>query len=319
MITVWRNSLEASRQRVRSSDVAAVVLGQRVRRSGREGTTTALGRRLSLPNPSPVDHVSLAGIDITYRYRYVRNDTVHTCGETSMQTERFEMRLDRATLERLDQWRASQPELPSRAEAVRRLVNAGLAVSSNDEVRPSLTEKLILSMLCDLTRSSGDKERIDPDFVEEAICGGHYWAINQKYSHISCGRPDSPELVREVVDILNMWVVIEHHYDQLGETDKARVTSEAELAGSDVRFVGFYANEESSHLSIARLLIERLENYPHFEKRQLNTRWPVVDWYRRMLRVYEPMRESLLGRSLLVSEIVSLLRERIHPENRQKV
>lgn len=42
-------------------------------------------------------------------------------------TQRFEMRLDQRDLDRLDAWRAKQPDLPSRAEAVRRLVDVGLA------------------------------------------------------------------------------------------------------------------------------------------------------------------------------------------------
>lgn len=234
-----------------------------------------------------------------------------------MQTERFEMRLDRGTLERLDRWRASQPGLPSRAEAVRRLLRAGLAVSSDEEARPSLSEKLILSMLCDLARHGDDKERIDPDFVEEAIFAGHYWAFNWKYPHIFGGHPDSPELVREVVEILDMWDVIEHHYEQLGEPDKNRVASEADLPRADVKFIGFYANEESPHLSIASFLIERLGRFPSFEDRDLSSRRPVVDWYKRMLKLYTPMRETLLaGRYLSVSEIVSLLGERVHPDNR---
>ena len=238
-----------------------------------------------------------------------------------MQTERFEMRLDRSVLEQVDRWRASQPGLPSRAEAVRRLVHDGLAVWSDDEVRPSGTEKLILTLLCDLARDCDaeryrDIERIDPDFVEAAISAGHYWAFNWKYPAIFGGHPDSPELVREVVAILDMWDVLEHHYEQLGETDKNQVASEADPFG----FEGFYANEESPHLSIAGFLIEHLERFPRFKNRQLNSRGPVVGWYRRMLGVYEPMREKLLvgGRYLSVSEIVSLLRERIHPDNRQK-
>jgi len=36
-------------------------------------------------------------------------------------TERFEMRLDQGTLDQMDKWRSSQSDLPSRAEAVRRL------------------------------------------------------------------------------------------------------------------------------------------------------------------------------------------------------
>ena len=236
-----------------------------------------------------------------------------------MRTERFEMRLDLATIEQLDQWRASQPELPSRAEAVRRLVHAGLVAAADEEMSLTLSEKLILSMLCDLVRDRNDRERIDPDFVQYAIAGGHYWAIGQKYADVLGGRPDSPELVREVVDILQMWTVLEHHYDHLGESDKARVVSEAAPYGIDVKFTGFYANEESPHLSIAEFLIEHIGNYPRFKGRSLNTTQPVVDWYRRMLQVYEPMYKSLLAgrnRSLSVSNIVVLLLEQIHPDNR---
>ena len=235
-----------------------------------------------------------------------------------MQSERFEMRLDRATIERLDKWRARQPELPSRAEAVRRLMHTGLAVSADDELIPSLSEKLILYMLCDVARGQDVQKHIDPEFVEEAISGGHYWALRRKYPNIFSSRPYAPELVDEVVSMLEMWLVIEHHYELLSTEDKAWVVSESELPGTDVRFIGFYANEESRHLSISRFLIEQLENYPRFINRELNTRWPVVDWYRRMLKIYRPMRESLLGRSLSASEIVSLLREWIHPDNRQK-
>lgn len=236
-----------------------------------------------------------------------------------MQTERFEMRLDRATIEQLDRWRASQSSLPSRAEAVRRLVHDGLAASSNDEMRPTATEKLILSMLCDLARDRNDKGGIDPDFVQYAIGGGHYWAFGRKYPDLFGARPVSPDLVREVVDILQMWTVLEHHYDHLEETDKARVASEAEPYGTDVKFMGFYPNEESSHKSIAEFLIEHIGNYPRFKGRHLITTRPVVDWYRRMLKVYEPMLKSLLaGRneSLSASDIVALLLEQAHPAKR---
>lgn len=236
-----------------------------------------------------------------------------------MQTERFEMRLDRATIEQLDRWRTSQPTLPSRAEAVRRLVHDGLAASSDDEMRPTPTEKLILSMLCDLARDGNQSGGIDPDFVQYAIGGGHYWALGLKYPDIFGSRPDSPDLVREVVDILEMWTVLEYHYDHLEETDKARVASEAEPYGTDVKFMGFYPNEESSHKSIAEFLIENIGNYPRFKGRPLITIRPVVNWYRRMLKVYEPMHKSLIAgtsRNLSASDIVVLLLEQVHPDNR---
>lgn len=44
--------------------------------------------------------------------------------------ERFELRIDEATLEQLDEWRAGQPDVPNRSEAARRLINQGLSVDS---------------------------------------------------------------------------------------------------------------------------------------------------------------------------------------------
>ena len=39
---------------------------------------------------------------------------------------RFEMRASPAWLKALDEWRRAQPDLPGRAEAIRRLVEKGL-------------------------------------------------------------------------------------------------------------------------------------------------------------------------------------------------
>jgi len=43
------------------------------------------------------------------------------------QSERFQMRLSPGFLEKLDAWRRKQADLPSRAEALRRLAEAGIA------------------------------------------------------------------------------------------------------------------------------------------------------------------------------------------------
>lgn len=43
-------------------------------------------------------------------------------------TERFEMRIDPETIARIDAWRRRQADLPTRAEAIRRLVDLGLSV-----------------------------------------------------------------------------------------------------------------------------------------------------------------------------------------------
>ena len=234
-----------------------------------------------------------------------------------MQTERFELRLDRGMLEQLDQWRALQPDLPSRAEAVRRLVRVGLAESGEVQVSLSPGERLISLQLCDLAGDRPDTKPIDPNFVEEALFGNHLWALDMKHPGIFGVRPAYPKMVREVIDVLNLWTILEHGYENLGETDKARVKEEAKPYGAHVKFPGFYSNEESECVAIVRILIEHLERFTWFRQRELDSRRPVVDAYRRMLKVYEPMRQSLDGRDLSVSEIGQLLRELIHPDNRQ--
>ena len=48
-------------------------------------------------------------------------------------TERFEMRLDADMIERIDDWRRKQPDLPSRSAAILRLVEVGLAVAQSQQ------------------------------------------------------------------------------------------------------------------------------------------------------------------------------------------
>jgi hypothetical protein len=49
-----------------------------------------------------------------------------------IQDRPFQMRLSGEFLERLDEWRRKQPDLPSRAEAIRRLTTAMLQILDND-------------------------------------------------------------------------------------------------------------------------------------------------------------------------------------------
>lgn len=53
--------------------------------------------------------------------------------ETMVNDRRFPMRVSEQFLHDLDEWRRQQPDLPSRAEAVRRLVALGMAASQRDE------------------------------------------------------------------------------------------------------------------------------------------------------------------------------------------
>ena len=51
------------------------------------------------------------------------------------QTERFQMRVSPTFLRLVDDWRRKQPDLPSRAEAIRRLVERGIKAPEKSSPR----------------------------------------------------------------------------------------------------------------------------------------------------------------------------------------
>ncbi len=56
--------------------------------------------------------------------------------ESDEQTERFQMRVSKAFLRVLDEWRRTQEDLPSRAEAIRRAVEMAAASAAAKPRRP---------------------------------------------------------------------------------------------------------------------------------------------------------------------------------------
>ena len=53
-----------------------------------------------------------------------------------MLSERFELRFSVDLLRRIDEWRRGDPDLPSRAETIRRLIEAGLTAGKNPIRKP---------------------------------------------------------------------------------------------------------------------------------------------------------------------------------------
>src|SRR6266496_1488550 len=231
-------------------------------------------------------------------------------------SERFEMRLDQETIDRVDTWRAEQGDLPSRAEAFRRLVDKGLADQSGNQTSFSGAEKLIVSMLCELYKGLKTRTELDPEFIKDALLGGHNWGLRWRYSGIFEKHRDTEDTVSETVDILDMWSFLEHGYENLSDQDKERVKKEAHPFGDRVHFRGFDGNNETSHYGIARFLVEKLDRFSAFEGRDLNSHFPSTDTYRRMLPVFLPMRQTLMGGRLNPSQIIAILKEQTHPEYR---
>lgn len=219
------------------------------------------------------------------------------------------MRIDEDVLGRVDNWRADQIDLPSRAEAMRRLLERGLVSSSNQSVALTGGEKLLAVMLGDIYKHLKiGKSEIDPEFVRDVIYGGHYWALQHEYDLKFHNRQDDPRDLKFVLNVLVMWRSIESGYGNLAKKDKALVENAAGPFGQ-YEFSGFDGeHDESAYFSIALFLIEKMNRFPTFKGRNLNSPSPQVATYRRMLSIFSPMQSGHLGKELGVAQIIAILK-----------
>ncbi len=226
----------------------------------------------------------------------------------NIKSERFEMRLGQSTLDRIDGWRSEQADLPSRAEAIRRLVEDSLSGNKNGDLQISDGERLIMLMLCELYQALKIKGEIEPEFIQEVIYGGHFWALEWKYTGIFHNHKDSRKTLSEVVDILDMWSFIEGAYKKLPAKEKKAV--QAATNREDIQFAGFDGNNESEHMGIASFLIEKMGRFQTFKGRYLNSHSPSIAGHRAMLSVFLPIRPTLVGHGLSSKQIIEIAKAR---------
>lgn len=171
-------------------------------------------------------------------------------------------------------------------------------------------EKLILIMLADLHEKLEVNGEIDADFISSAIVNDHLWSIPWKYSSIPFEHVEDPPVVREVVDILDMWSFIEYAYSQLTDEEKAKLAMDVDPFGNNPRFQGFDGNNETAHMSTAMFLVNQLERFQDFKGRSLDCHCPSIDAHKRMLSVFEPIRETLDADPLSLDQLTKILIER---------
>lgn len=231
-------------------------------------------------------------------------------------TERFEMRFDPETLDLIEEWREEQPGYPSRAEAIRRLVLLGI----NSTKKFSDADKLLVALVSDIHRHfeiKRDPNALDPDFISSALWGGHEWALSWKYPGIFDSYVDSEDVRVEALNIIDMWYFLELAWEDFSDEQKDKLRAEVELYGNDLEFPGFDGNNESEYLGIARFVVEKLGRFERFSGRIKNSHFPSLDMHRRMLKVFQPMfPHSVAGKNLSLEEVIAILKERVHPDNR---
>jgi uncharacterized protein YfbU (UPF0304 family) len=216
-----------------------------------------------------------------------------------------EFSFDDALLAQIDTWRAAQDVRPSRAAAISDLVRAGLR--NTDEGALSIGDKLTLSVLCAISRKLDAEGMIDPDFLDEAIRGGHAWAIQWEHPSLSHGHSNSATTADFVVRVLAMWKRIEEGFQQLSADDKQRVRGEAGLS-SDPQFPGWCSLDEANCKSIARFMTDKMELFPTFQGRAaLDSGAPAIGRYKAMLRRLDGFAQDGGDRRLNAEELSRLL------------
>ncbi len=170
-------------------------------------------------------------------------------------------------------------------------------------------EKLMLVMLAEIHEHLGIKNGTDTKFLADAIYEDQTWALSWEMQGIVGDTHDSdPPEINEVLDILDMWSFIEDGYASFDANEKKQIETEADPFGSHVRFSGFDGNNEAKHMRIAEFLVEKLERFTGFKGRDFNSHYPSLGSHRRMFSVFEPIRVTLVGRPLSVSEVIKLLK-----------
>lgn len=179
-------------------------------------------------------------------------------------------------------------------------------------------EKLILVMLSEIHEKLKIENGVDTKLVRSAILDGHLWALKWELSGIFHNSEPADEVVTETVDILDMWRYVESSYKSLSSADKALIEEEASPFGRHVQFTGFDGNGESQYIGVARFLVDELNRFEIFKGRELNSHLPLsLEAYRRMLKVFAAMRSASRGSDLTAVQIIQILKEQIHPQNRK--
>ncbi|EKN5157280.1 hypothetical protein DVP88_08365 [Yersinia enterocolitica] len=178
------------------------------------------------------------------------------------------------------------------------------------------SEKLILIMLSDLYEHIGIEGEIDPNFIKNSIYENQTWAIAWKYPGISPEDTNTPPLVKEVLNILDMWRFITQSYNNLSESDQENLLILINPLRKAPIFKGFDGNNESEYLVAASFIINELDRFQEFKGLDLNSHIPSVDTYKRMLYKFEIERRNNISDFLSVEQLAKIFLEQIHPSNR---
>lgn len=210
--------------------------------------------------------------------------------------ERFELRIDENILREVDIWREGNDN-PSRAEAIRQLINLGL----NSKKTPEITagERLIIALLTD------ENNEYNKNLIAKALVGGNDWAIPFEYPSLYSTQTEQ-DIVKEVIDILDMWSFLEEGCKKFTQQELDEVKKLADVAS--IEFIGFDGNHEAEYLIVMDMLFD-MRRFTNFKDRNLNSHMRMLPRYKRYLYEFNKIRGSLgLGAEIKKDQIIKILR-----------
>lgn len=177
-------------------------------------------------------------------------------------------------------------------------------------------ERLIVLMLCDLYKSPGEDKIFNHKLVEYAVAQGQLWALSWEYGDLLSADPPTKEQVDLVADVMTMWQVIEAFMSRFTPEERDEIATATDTSLDLIKFQGFY---EEPYRSIFRFMLEELGKWSEFAGRDYSKMLPVLGAELRMLAKYKEIRNAAgFNRKFTPAQIIEILNESTHPENREK-
>lgn len=157
-------------------------------------------------------------------------------------------------------------------------------------MRLSDGEKLILVMLANVCERFNIEGEIEPEFIRNAVAGGHSWALKSEYAGLFTPE-DDPAIVEETQQILTMWRGIDAAVNQMSPAKRERLKKDCYPFA--IVFTGFDGNHDQ-HTRVARYMIEKLGWYEERRGGPINSHSRTsLPHYREMLRRFDSLKYDL--------------------------
>ena len=178
-------------------------------------------------------------------------------------------------------------------------------------------QKLIVALLTEIHSALKIEDGLDPMFIQDKVCSGNTWALRWHYSGLFQDEEDTPEDVKFVAKVLDLWERLEHSFESLSDAQKAQLLELSPVYGGDVRFRGFDGNGgDRDGMSTVHILVEEMGRWRTFKGRDFNAHMRMSGVYERMLEASDALGKGYADYDFSIEEMAQVLNAATHPDNR---